>query len=181
MGRSPATSATRRGFTLVELIVVMVLLLIVASMVAPRMSSFFRGRALSSEARRMLTLIQHSRSRAVAEGVPVLFWLDPARSAYGVQVQASHASELDRADTFTAEPSLRLEAAVATDTPESELGDERLGLADNLPAIRFNPDGFPDESSLQRIVIRQGDEAALEIVPTANRLAYEIRPATQLR
>ena len=113
--------------------------------------------------------------------MPVLFWIDPARSTYGVQVQASHASEFARADTFNAEPSLRLEAAVATDAVESELGDERLGLPENLPAIRFNPDGFPDEVSVQRIVIRQGDEAALEIVPTANRLSYEIRPATQSR
>lgn len=40
----------RRAFTLVELIVVMVLLLTVASMVMPRMAAFFRGRALSQEA-----------------------------------------------------------------------------------------------------------------------------------
>ena len=62
----PATAGghSARGFTLVELIVVMVLLLIVASMVAPRMSSFFRGRALSAEARRMLSLINYGQSRA---------------------------------------------------------------------------------------------------------------------
>ena len=68
-GRSPAVPG-KRAFTLVELIVVMVLLLIVASMVAPRMSSFFRGRALSSEARRMLSLINYAQSRAVATGAP---------------------------------------------------------------------------------------------------------------
>jgi prepilin-type N-terminal cleavage/methylation domain-containing protein len=47
----------RRAFTLVELIVVMVLLLTVASLVAPRMSSFFKGRALSGEAQRVLSLL----------------------------------------------------------------------------------------------------------------------------
>jgi hypothetical protein len=47
-----------------------------------------------------------------------------------------------------------------------------------MPAIRFNPDGFFDEGSVSKIVIRQGDEGALEIVPTANRLGHEIRPAT---
>jgi len=34
---------------------------------------------------------------------------------------------------------------------------------------------FFDEAGAQRIVIRQGDEAALEIVPTLNRLGFEIR------
>ena len=167
-----------RGFTLVELIVVMVLLLIVASLVAPRMSSFFRGRALSAEARRMLSLVNYGRTRAIAEGVPVLLWIDAGNSTYGLAVQTGHTGASDRTEIFTAEPSLSFEVPVTTDVPVSEQGDEGLGLPENLPAIRFNPDGFFDESSVRRIVIRQGAEAALEIVPTANRLGYEIRPAS---
>lgn len=167
----------RNGFTLVELIVVMVLLLIVASTVAPRMSSFFRGRALSSEARRMLSLINHAQSRAVAEGVPVLLWIDATRSSYGLDVQSSHASGQDRSLTYTAEPSLTLETPMTNERPVSESEDETLGLPENTPAIRFNPDGFFDEASVSRIVIRQGTEGALELIPTANRLGYEIRPA----
>jgi type II secretion system protein H len=172
------STAEKRAFTLVELIVVMVLLLIVASMVAPRMSSFFRGRALSSEARRMLSLINHAQSRAVSEGVPVLLWIDANRSTYGLDVQASHATGDDRPVTYTAEASLTLETPMPTGQPVSESEDETLGLPENTPAIRFNPDGFFEEASATRIVIRQGTEGALELVPTANRLGYEIRPAS---
>ena len=168
-----------RAFTLVELIVVMVLLLIVASMVAPRMSSFFRGRALSGEARRMLSLVNYAQSRAVAEGVPVLFWIDPATSRYGLDVQTGHLGSDDRTHVFTAEPTLTLEAVGNPDALVSEQEDEQLGLPEGLPAIRFNPDGFFDEGSISKIVIRQGDEGALEIVPTATRLGYEILPATK--
>ncbi len=156
----------------------MVLLLIVASMVAPRMSSFFRGRALSSEARRMLSLINYAQSRAVAEGVPVLLWIDPASSTYGLEVQTGHTGNDSRQQIFTAEPTLTLEAAGNDEMNVSEQEDEQLGLPENMPAIRFNPDGFFDEGSVSKIVIRQGDEGALEIVPTANRLGHEIRPAT---
>ena len=67
---SPRLPAGRRGFTLVELIVVMVLLLTVASVVAPRMASFFKGRALSGEAQRVLSLLHYARSQAAAEAVP---------------------------------------------------------------------------------------------------------------
>lgn len=166
----------RRAFTLVELIVVMVLLLTVASMVMPRMASFFRGRALSQEAQRVLSLINYGRSRAVAEGVPVILWVDPARSSYGLEVQESHSGgDGGRRIVHTAEPSLRLEIPTLVDAPVSEQDDDRLGLPENVAAIRCNPDGFFDEAGAQRIVIRQGDEAALEIVPTLNRLGFEIR------
>ncbi|MFM8334704.1 MAG: Tfp pilus assembly protein FimT/FimU [Opitutaceae bacterium] len=160
-----------------ELIVVMVLLLTVASMVMPRMASFFRGRALSQEAQRVLSLINYGRARAVAEGVPVILWVDPARSMYGLEVQESHSGgDGGRRIVHTAEPSLRLEIPVVVDAPFSEQEDERLGLPENLAAIRCNPDGFFDEGGAQRIVIRQGDDAALEIAPTFNRLGFEIRP-----
>lgn len=172
-------SGGRRAFTLVELIVVMVLLLIVASMVAPRMASFFRGRALSGEAQRMLSLLNYARSRAVSEGVPVLLWIDPQASTYGVEVQGGFSGSETRRLVFTAEPTLRFEVPVTTETSASEQEDEKFGLPENMPAVRFNPDGFFDEASAGRIIIHQGDEAALEITPTANRLGYEILPLRQ--
>ncbi len=157
----------------------MVLLLIVASMVAPRMASFFRGRALSGEAQRMLSLINYARSQAVSEGVPVLLWIDPQTSTYGVEVQSGYSGNEARRLVFTAEPTLRLEVPVTTEAAVSEQEDERMGLPENMPAIRFNPDGYFDEASAEKIIIRQGDEAALEITPTANRLGYEILPVKQ--
>jgi prepilin-type N-terminal cleavage/methylation domain-containing protein len=177
-GRQRARAKTR-AFTLVELIVVMVLLLIVASMVAPRMSSFFRGRALNHEARRMLSLINYGQSRAIAEGVPVILWIDPAKSSYGLEIQAGYTSGDQRAVEYEAEPTLSFEIpTTTTERLESESEDETLGLPENLPVIRFTPDGFIDEVSVTRIIIRLGDEAALELGPTTNRLRYEIRPVT---
>lgn len=166
----------RAAFTLVELIVVMVLLLVVASLVAPRMSSFFRGRVLNHEARRMLSLINYGQSRAIAEGVPVLFWVDPSNSTYGLQIQSGYVAEDAHAVDYEADPTLSFEVPATEERPESESEDETLGLPDNLPVIRFTPDGFIDEVSVSKIVIKLGDEAALELGPTANRLRYEIRP-----
>src|SRR5208282_2111327 len=58
-----------RAFTLVELILVLALLVIVTSLVAPAMSNFIRGRALDSEARRLCALMHAGQSRAVSEGM----------------------------------------------------------------------------------------------------------------
>ena len=172
----------RNAFTLVELIVVLALLAICALFVATSMSGFFRGRALSSEARRMLSLAHYGQSRAVSEGVPVVLWVNPKDSTYGLTVLSSfNDNEGDaHATSYAVESSLTLETPANDIAPVSEQDDEKLGLADGLAAIRFNPDGFIDESSVRKITIRQGSEAALELAPTDNHLGYEIRPASNL-
>jgi type II secretion system protein H len=166
------------GFTLIELVIVMVLLGIAAALVAPHMASFFRGRVLDSEARRLLALTYYGQSRAVSEGVPVLLWIDAKQSTYGLVTQSSASEPDDKASTFSIDPTLTLETAAPSPAPASEGQDETLGAPENLPFIRFMPDGFFDASSVSRIVLRQGTEAALELVPTANRLGYEILPYT---
>ena len=166
------------AFTLIELIVVMLLLAIVARLVAPKMSSFVRGRTLSFEARRMLSLTHYAQGRAIAEGVPVILWFDPKNSTYGVEIQSTHATGDDRAPKFTADPSLTLVAPLDDLTPGSEDDDEKFGLPEGLPSIRFNPDGFFDEVSVRKITIQQGNEGALDLVQKENRLGYEIIPAT---
>lgn len=169
---------SRRAFTLIELIFVMVLLAIGAAMVAPRMATFFRGRVLSSEARRLLALAHYGQSRAIAEGVPVLLWINAKDSTYGLRVQTTFAEGDGRASVFTTDSTVTLDTPATAAVPVSESNDEKLGLTDGLPAIRFTPDGFYDESSVRKIVLRSGPEDALEVGQTANRLGYEIRPAT---
>jgi prepilin-type N-terminal cleavage/methylation domain-containing protein len=177
------TRSTFRAFTLIELIFVLALLAIVAVFVTGSMGSFFRGRALGFEARRMLSLTHYGQSRAVAEGVPVILWVNPATSTYGLTIQAtfSEAEGDPRAVTYVTETGLTLEAPQGAATVISEQDDEKLGITtEGVSVIRFMPDGFFDESSVSRITIRQGTEAALELVPTLNRLSYEIRPASNV-
>ena len=74
------------AFTLIELIFVLALLAIAAAFVASSFGSFVRGRALNSEARRLLSLAQYGQSRAVSEGVPILLWIGLTRAlrAWGI-------------------------------------------------------------------------------------------------
>lgn len=180
--RQDARATRSRAFTLVELILVLVLLAIIATFVAAKMSSFVQGRALNFEARRLLSLTHYAQSRAVSEGVPMLLWVNAAASTYGLTAQSSYSDpEGDaHAVTYTIDPSLRLETPTGEVTPVSEQEDEKLGLTtDGIAYLRFTPDGFFDDTSVSKVTIRQGADAGLELVPTANRLAYEIRPASQ--
>src|ERR1035441_8861833 len=83
------TDQARRAFTLIELILVMALLTIVISLTAPKLSRFFHGRTLDSEARRLLALTRSGQSRAVSEGVPMDLWVDAELGMFGLEAEPS--------------------------------------------------------------------------------------------
>lgn len=155
----------------------MLLLAVAAGMVAPRMSSFFRGRALNFEARRLLSLTHYAQSRAVAEGVPMLLWIDARAGTYGIEPQGAYGSPESPRPAFTIDPSLTLSVPTTGAEPTSELDDEKLGAREGLPVVRYNPDGFLDEISVTKIVLQLDSEQALDIAQKPNRLGYEILPA----
>lgn len=128
----------------------------------------------------MLALMHYAQSRAVSEGVPVVLWFDSKTSTYGQNIQTGFIDADNRASSFALESSLTLDAPVMGTTPVSELGDEKFGLPDGLPVIRFTPDGFFDYVSVPKLVLHQGTESALQLVPTADRLSYEILPYTSI-
>jgi len=82
-------STGKRAFTLIELILVLALLVIITSIAAPSMANFVRGRALDSEARRMIALMHAAQSRAVSEGLPMVLWVDEKQNAYGMQAETT--------------------------------------------------------------------------------------------
>ncbi|HSY43818.1 MAG TPA: prepilin-type N-terminal cleavage/methylation domain-containing protein, partial [Candidatus Acidoferrum sp.] len=77
--------SNRCAFTLIELILVMALIAIAVSLVAPRMKDFVRGRALDSEARRMMALMHAGESRAVSEGMPMVLWFNEKQNTCGLE------------------------------------------------------------------------------------------------
>ena len=77
----PVGRVRRAGFTLVELILVMVLTLTVLAMAAPRLDRFSRRRVLVSNAEAVLALLETARDRAAAEAV-----------AYRVRIDSGAAS-----------------------------------------------------------------------------------------
>src|SRR5664279_2945484 len=98
----------RRGFTLIELILVMALLTIVISLTAPKLSRFFHGRTLDSEARRLLALTRSGQSRAVSEGMPIDLWVDAADGAFGLEAEPSFDTSDPKAMEFTLDGGLKI-------------------------------------------------------------------------
>jgi len=171
----------RRGFTLIELILVMTVLTIAVSITAPALANFFRGRSLDSEARRLLSLIHHGQNRAVSEGMPMELWLDPQQGAYGLEVEPSYEATDSKAVNFTLDREMQLEVNNSTGTsafqgsgPQPQ-SSARKSNHPNVPCIRFLPDGTLGEASPQVLQLTGSDGRAVVLGLTRNGLGYEIR------
>src|SRR5580658_2046404 len=99
-------SSFRNGFTLIELILVLSLLVIVSSLTAPAMSRFIRGRALDTEARRLVAVMHVTQSRAVSEGMPVVLWLDEKDGTYGFALESSAQGSDPKAEALNMDATL---------------------------------------------------------------------------
>src|SRR5580658_789503 len=117
-----------RAFTLIELILVMSLLVIMISLVAPSLAGFFRGRVLDSEARRLLSLTRAGQSRAVSAGMPMQLWFDSQKNTYGLQEESVSGKQDPKAVTLDTDASLHIVVPNGSVVP---------GSIHNLPAIRF--------------------------------------------
>lgn len=81
------------GFTLLELIMVMVILSTVLAMAAPSLSGFFGSRQTHDTAAQILALTQFARSQAISEGIVYRLNFDTQQRTYWLTAQQAGAFE----------------------------------------------------------------------------------------
>jgi prepilin-type N-terminal cleavage/methylation domain-containing protein len=79
---APQVGGARPGFTLMELILVMVIIAILAMAIVPSLSNFRIGRANANTATQLIALSQFARTQSISEGRPYRLVLDPDRGTY---------------------------------------------------------------------------------------------------
>ncbi len=168
-------AAARDGFTLIELILVMALIVVMVAVTTPRMADFFRGRTLDNEARRFMTLTRYGQNRAVSEGIPMLVWIDEEKGSYGLTAQPGYLEKDDQAVEYRLAENLQIEVGA----PITTFGSSSASLISrtiptNLRVIRLSPDGFISEVSPQYILISRNETDGLAIGPSRNWQQYEI-------
>jgi len=159
------------AFTLIELILVLGLLVIITSIAAPAMSKFIRGRALDSEARRLIALMHAAQSRAVSEGAPMMLWVDEKAGGYGLEAETSGQNGDTKAEDLTVDSTLQISVLNA--------GTGVQTTFKNLPAIRFLADGTVDENSPQTLKLTDSDGFSRWLAETPLRTGYEINDTGQ--
>tara|TARA_Y100001934_G_scaffold66399_1_gene82481 strand:- start:2841 stop:3464 length:624 start_codon:yes stop_codon:yes gene_type:complete len=165
----------QEGFTLLELILVMVLLTGVMAVVAPSLSGFFRSAALDEEGRRMLSVIEMTRREAIANGFPTQLWLDAEKGLYGMrELQGVQADVLPGVDEKK-----QLGKRIYRMPPEllMELND-----TSTIASIMYDPDGQLDVSSLVGFFIKskREEDQKIQITRSFNGLRFEIRKGNEM-
>ncbi len=155
-----------RGFTLIELILVLGLLAAVLAIAAPSLSRFFSGRSLQEETRRFLALTQYGGNQAVNEGVPMVLWIEPKLGEYGLRPETGYPTNRHNTFHYRLRDDLELDVEISS-LPQA--GDARAS------SIYFLPDGSISETSLSFVRIRDHSEGEVCIAQSDNRLNFEVR------
>lgn len=129
--------AMRRGFTLVELLVVLAIAGLLLAVTPPLITAALPGVELKAAARRTAGALRLTRETAIAEGRPAAFVLDIEQHRYRIE-GAGRA----RDGALPAGIDLKLVAA------EDEMRGETVG------AVRFFPDGT---STGGRVILSRGE------------------------
>jgi prepilin-type N-terminal cleavage/methylation domain-containing protein len=177
-GETPVPLGSR-GFTLIEMILVMALLVIGVSFLTPHLSGFFRGRTLQSEARQMLSMVHSGQSRAISGGVPVILWFDKEKNQYGLEEEPGYSDKDPKAESLDLDKNLKFEI------PEDDgsIAQPTEVQSDNphmqLPHITFLSDGSLAEGSPKTIKIVDVAGPTLSLTQARDRNQYEIAATTQ--
>jgi Tfp pilus assembly protein FimT len=166
------SASTRRAFTLIELILIMALLVIITSVALPTMSKFVRGRALDSEARRLMSLMHAAQSRAVSESMPMMLWIDEPNNAYGMEAETSGQNGDPKAEKLAVDSVLKIGVV------SGGAGTGGQSTFQNLPAIKFLPDGTVDETSPPTVALQDVDGFSRLLVLSKLRTGYEVTDAS---
>jgi type II secretion system protein H len=176
-GRKRSNSRVCAGFTLIEMILVMAIMLILLSVIMPSMKGFFRGRNLDNEARRFLSLTRYGQSRAVSEGVPVELWINPKEGSYGLQALSGYTETQTNPMNFNVDDTVQISfTAPPSLLVRSNYWTQAVGQMGVVTKIRFQPDGFISDTSPEKVFLKQGNDSQITIAVTPSHLRYEIQP-----
>jgi type II secretion system protein H len=189
-GNRNLSATRRRGFTLVEMLLVLSLLTVVIAVAAPTLSRFFQGRYVDTEAQRVLELTRYATSRAVAEGVPMVFWVDIEKRTYGLNADPGFVENDPLAVSYALADNLNLFVTlpdlIVASNPAQELEQQTAASlrpqVEGLLEFRFLPTGGLSEDAPPLIEICEGErereDFPVRIAPNRNWLYYEIQPRT---
>jgi type II secretion system protein H len=181
IGLSRSNARSRAGFTLVELILVMTIMVIIISVVMPSLKGFFRGRGLDNEAMQFLALTRYGQSRAIDEGVPVELWVNAKNGTYGLEALSGYAETQTKPVTYDLDATVQIVlSASSTVLAHSNYWSQTKAQSGAVTRIRFQPDGFISDASPANIYLRQA-EGQIWIAEAPTHLEYDIQPGQSSR
>jgi Tfp pilus assembly protein FimT len=158
----------RGGFTLVELILVMIVVFTLATVVVPRFSDFFPNLQVRKSTEQLMAWARKARADAALTGARQRLLLDIANREYWIEYEARPIKEPGKfvklSGSWTAD---RLPESVTFELIE---GAETDTTNSALRYIEFRPDGTSSDATVT-ISNDAGDRQVLRVEPTTSKIS----------
>jgi prepilin-type N-terminal cleavage/methylation domain-containing protein len=156
-GAGPVMLVDEKGYTLIELIVVIVMVGIVLTFTAPRLRHALLNDPLKAVARKMVGTIHNLRNEAVREQQAYTLYIDPNSNRFWTV----HTSMTDEEQTLAREQA----PALSTGVRIRDVWIKGKGrIAEGDARIVFNPRGYVQTSAIH-LRAEDGREMTLELSP----------------
>lgn len=142
-----------RGFTMMELVLVLLVLTIIAGMVIPSLSGVARGRLAPNVAYNILSLAKYAHTQALSEGRNYCLEINVRDNSYQLFAEEGSAKQTipgTLGQKYTLEDGMTIGSSIATDN--------------NTQTIRFYPNGRMD---VVQIKITRDQQSVLLACPSA--------------
>ena len=162
---------SRRGFTLLELILVMIVIFALATVVAPRFSDFFPSFQVRKNSEHLLAWARKARSDAATVGLRQRLMFDTEHKKYWIEYEARPIKEPGTfrllGGSWTEE---QLPEAVIFDTIDgAEADPSRSGFR----YVEFRPDGTSTEATII-LSNGSGDRSTLRVEGATSRVFIQV-------
>lgn len=179
------------GFTLIELVVVLVLMAVLSAMIIPEMRGTLEGELLRSTSRELIRGLSLANSQSITVNQPHRFVIDPERHRYRVEKLARNSEEgsgfvpvrgvpgtegtfseritIEFKPTRSAAGEADLSAMRPTENRPEASATEPSATEPSGTAIRFFPDGTAEGAEIQ-LRDRDGFGLALRLKPVTARV-----------
>ncbi|MFH1037077.1 MAG: GspH/FimT family protein [PVC group bacterium] len=158
------STAWQRGFSLIELSVVLILIGVVVMVTFPKLAGLFSGRRLKGFCRELAGTLDYTRSRAVIEGRPQTFYIDGERKEYWVGRPEEASGDFGGSEEDAVIRKWKIPEGISV--KRLELGTRVVDRY--TPVIRFYPRGNSNGADIF-LETDQGDRAVIKVKPYTGR------------
>src|SRR4051812_28605578 len=140
----------RGGFTLIELVLVMLLLCIILGMAVPQLRGFMSGSAARDSATQVIALAQYARAKAAANSVNYRLTFDPQNGEYWLSAGSVDGTgeftrlSNDFGQTFKLPEGMKVSLEPAPTGSTTSRGVTNTRSTGSSNDIEFHPDGTSD-------------------------------------